>query len=108
MDSLALVMTTVARESDATFIARSLVDRRLAACVSVLGGVVSTYRWKGTVSDDKEILLLIKTPSSRLEELKRELASIHPYEVPEIVAMDVTDVSEPYMNWLVESTGGEG
>ena len=95
-----VALTTVAAEADAERIARSLVEAGLAACVNVVPGVVSFYRWKGTVERDQEWLLVIKTRGERFEELKAALVAQHPYELPELIAMPVAGGSEPYLEWL--------
>ena len=95
-----IVLTTVAADFDASSLARELVEARLAACVNILPGVESIYRWEGKVEADGEKLLLIKTSDERLEELERKLLAIHPYEVPEFVVIDPADVRGPYRAWL--------
>ena len=95
-----LVLTTVAVEDDAERLATALVDRRLAACVNVVPGVRSIYRWQGVVQDDRELLLLVKTTRERLDETTAAILELHPYEVPEIVALDASAVSDAYGAWL--------
>ncbi|MGN6519241.1 MAG: divalent-cation tolerance protein CutA [Dokdonella sp.] len=93
-------------------IARALVDEQLAACVQVLPGMTSTYRWKGAVHVDAEVLLLAKTVRARLDAVSARIAALHPYEVPELLALDVVDGAPGYLTWLeqacadLESTGG--
>jgi periplasmic divalent cation tolerance protein len=98
-----VALSTVGTAEDAERIARALVERRLAACVNVVPGVVSVYRWKGAVCRDEERLLVIKTRTGRLEALRRALVEIHPYEVPELVALPVEAGHAPYLDWLDES-----
>lgn len=81
--------------------ARALVERRLAACVNITAGVRSVYRWEDGVADDDEQLLLIKTTDARLEELREELLRLHPYEVPELVVLQIASMSEAYGAWLL-------
>jgi periplasmic divalent cation tolerance protein len=100
-----LVLTTVARAEDAERIAEELVGRRLAACVNVLPGVRSIFRWKGAVERDEERLLLVKTRADRFEALRETLLALHPYEVPELVAVPIERGSEAYLRWLDESVG---
>jgi periplasmic divalent cation tolerance protein len=76
------------------------VEARLAACVSVVPGLRSYYRWQGEMETSDEYLLLIKTSRELFPELKLELERIHPYEVPEILALPVVGGSENYLNWL--------
>jgi len=98
-----LVLTTVARAEDAERLAEELVGRRLAACVNVLPGVRSIYRWKGAVERDEERLLLVKTRTERFEALREAILSLHPYEVPELIAIPIEAGSAAYLAWLDES-----
>jgi periplasmic divalent cation tolerance protein len=98
-----VALSTVKSAEDAERIARFLVERRLAACVSVVPGLVSLYRWKGGVERDEERLIVIKTRGDRLDALREALVSIHPYEVPELVALPVVDGNPPYLAWLDEA-----
>jgi periplasmic divalent cation tolerance protein len=97
------VLSTVASGDDGERLARALVERRVAACVSVLPGVTSFYRWKGIVQRDEERLLLIKTCADRFDELRAALVELHPYEVPEVIALPITAGHGPYLSWLEES-----
>jgi periplasmic divalent cation tolerance protein len=98
-----VVLSTVGRAEDAERIGRALVERGLAACVNVLPAVTSIYRWKGKLEKEEERLLLIKTRAERFEALKQALVSLHPYEVPEVLALPVADGHQPYLDWLDES-----
>jgi periplasmic divalent cation tolerance protein len=98
-----LVLSTVGKAEDAQRIGRALVERGLAACVNVLPAVTSIYRWKGKLETDEERLLVIKTRADRFEALKRALVSLHPYEVPEVLALPIADGHQPYLDWLDES-----
>jgi periplasmic divalent cation tolerance protein len=79
------------------------VERGLAACVNVVPGVVSVYRWKGAVCRDGEVMLFIKTRAERLPALREALLALHPYELPELVALPVESGHAPYLAWLDES-----
>jgi periplasmic divalent cation tolerance protein len=103
MSGHVVVMTTVAREEDASRIARSLVERGAAACVSILPGVTSVYRWKGAIEASEERLLLVKTREDRFEAVRALLLEVHPYEVPEVIALPVTGGHPPYLSWIDES-----
>ena len=103
MSDRVVALSTVGTAEDAERIARALVERRLAACVNVVPGVVSVYRWKGEVRRDEERLLVIKTRAERLEALGQALVELHPYEVPELVALPVEAGHPPYLDWLDES-----
>jgi periplasmic divalent cation tolerance protein len=98
-----VALSTVATASDAERIARALVERGLAACVNVVPGVVSIYRWQGAVHKEQELLLVIKTRAEALEALRAALVSLHPYEVPELVAWPIAAGHEPYLRWIDES-----
>jgi periplasmic divalent cation tolerance protein len=100
---LKLVLTTLPDREDAERIARALVGERLAACVSILAPATSVYRWGGVVETAREWPLLIKAPADRLPALQQTLQALHPYEVPEIVALDVCDVLPAYLRWALEA-----
>ena len=108
MNDHVLVLSTVAQPEDAERIARELVERRLAACVNVVAGVASFYRWKGAVQRDDERLLLIKTRRDRYAALEQALASLHPYELPEIVALPFEAGSAAYLAWIDVNVAGGG
>jgi len=101
-----VVLSTVARAEDAERIGRALVEAGLAACVNVLPAVTSIYRWKGTLEKEEERLLLIKTRADRFDALKQALVALHPYEIPEVLALPIADGHQPYLDWLDESVGG--
>jgi periplasmic divalent cation tolerance protein len=98
-----VALTTVATAEDAERLACALVERRLAACVNVVPGVVSHYRWKGELQRDQERLLVIKTRAQRLDALRAALAELHPYELPELVALEIAAGHAPYLAWLDDS-----
>ncbi|MGV8942213.1 MAG: divalent-cation tolerance protein CutA [Lysobacter sp.] len=85
-------------------LARALVDERLAACVSELPSVRSTYRWQDSVEQGEEVLLMIKTTSDRLDALGARLASLHPYELPELIAVEAVGGHAPYLDWVAQQT----
>jgi periplasmic divalent cation tolerance protein len=95
-----VVLTTCAAEDDAERMARALIAGRLAACVSVVPGVRSFYRWKGEIESSAEFLLVIKTSRDLFGALEREMKQLHPYEVPELIALPVVAGAENYLNWL--------
>jgi periplasmic divalent cation tolerance protein len=98
-----VVLCTCPDEPTADRISREVVLGHLAACVNRLG-VRSTYLWKGALQDEPEVLLVIKTVRTRYEELEMRLKALHPYEVPEIIALPVLAGSEPYLAWMAEET----
>ena len=103
MTGAIVALSTVANEADAQRIGRALVERRLAACVNVVPGVTSIYTWKGTVSTDAELLLVIKTRREKLDEMRRALVELHPYEVPELIAVAIEGGHPAYLEWIDSS-----
>jgi periplasmic divalent cation tolerance protein len=101
---LRLVVSNVPDEAIASTIANALVDERLAACVNVLGGCRSVYRWQGAVETADEITLLVKTTRERHDECVRRLAALHPYDVPEIVTLAPEQVWPAYARWAADET----
>ena len=99
-----LVLCTCPEAESAARIARALVEEHLAACVNRLPGLASTYRWRGTVHDDHEVLLLIKTRTALFDEAMARIKELHPYTVPQIVALPFTAGNPDYFRWLGEST----
>jgi len=95
-----VVLSTCATEADAERLARALVAGRLAACVNVAPGVRSFYHWKGEIESGVEFLLIIKTSRELFPALSDEMAKLHPYEVPELLALPVVDGAENYLSWL--------
>ena len=93
-------MITAPRGKRAEALAKGLVAARLAACVNVVPGVVSHYRWRGKPCRDAECLLLVKTSRAKLPALKRWITAQHPYSVPELIALPVADGSKAYLDWL--------
>ena len=107
MSDALLVLSTVGTPEDAQRIAGALVERRLAACVNVLPGVTSVYRWQGRIETEPEHLLVIKTTAEGFEPLRAALVSMHPYEVPEVLALPVRGGHGPYLAWLAAGVGAE-
>ena len=99
-----VVMTTLASTDDAVKLVQTLLDRRLIACGSVLPGARSLYRWQGKIADEQEVVVLLKTRSARLETLKLAFGELHPYKVPELLALPVTAGSEKYLAWITGET----
>lgn len=102
-----LVLTTCGNTQDAGNLAEALVERRLAACVSRLEGVVSTYRWEAAVHNDREVLLLIKTTSEQLKDVESSIKELSGYELPEVLAVPIDGGSAEYLHWLASSVGPE-
>jgi len=104
MTRIVVVLTTMPDDDARTDeLARTLVDERLAACVSVYGPMTSTYRWKGGIERDMERQVVIKTTADRLDALRRRLPALHPYELPEFLVLSVDQGSDGYVAWVEES-----
>lgn len=95
-----VVLTTVGLLEKAEEIANELVERRLAACVNIVGPIRSIYRWRGAIERDQEYLLIIKTTGDRASALASAFAELHPYELPEQVELAIEGGSVPYLEWL--------
>ena len=104
-NSYQIVLSTCPDATIAGAIATGLVERQLAACVNIVPGVQSVYRWQGQVQQDQEHLLLIKSVPEKFEEIKNYLVSVHPYELPEILAVPISDGLDSYLHWLTQSIG---
>lgn len=98
-----LVLVSCPTAAVARRLAGALVRSRLAACVNVLSSVESTFWWKGKVDRSREALLLIKTTATRFTQLRRTVIALHPYEVPEVIALPLVAGAQPYLRWLVSS-----
>ena len=95
-----IVMNTADNMDLASKIARSLVEGGAAACVNIVPGVRSIYRWQGKLCDEGELLLIIKTTEERFEDVRTKIRSLHSYELPEIVAIPIAAGDEEYLRWL--------
>ena len=95
-----VVMMTAGSREEAARLAEMLVGARLAACVQILPEMESVYWWQGAIRREPEFLLLAKTTAGRFSALEREVRALHSYETPEVVALPVTDISAPYLEWL--------
>lgn len=104
LDKIIAVLITVPTEIIAQEIANSLLDSRLAACISYIPSVKSIYRWKGQIERSDEFLIIAKTRSSLFEELKTTAKKIHPYELPEIIAMEISHGLDGYLQWVLAET----
>lgn len=104
-DHCRLVLVTCANPMQAKLIARSVVEKRLAACASIVRSPIeSHYRWNGKVEKARELLLLIKTTARRVGALEREVKRLHSYEVPEFIVLAIVSGSKPYLDWLDQNT----
>lgn len=98
------IVTTVETEEQANLIARELIARRQAACVNIVPGVRSVYRWQGKVVSDAQFLLIAKTRASEFEAVAETIRELHAYDVPEILTFDVGRGDETYLDWIFAST----
>ena len=108
LPDVVLVLTTLPADADGAAFARTLVEERLAACVNVLPVMTSVYRWKGTIEQDREQQLVIKTTAGRVGALKARVRALHPYDVPELLVIPTREGSVDYLAWVVESVGITG
>jgi len=95
-----VVFSACSSQEEARTLARHLVEARVAACVNVIPGAFSVFRWEGKIDEASEWLLIIKTVRARLDDLKSELRRMHSYSVPEVVAIPIVDGSEDYLDWV--------
>ncbi|MFN2502837.1 MAG: divalent-cation tolerance protein CutA [Acidimicrobiales bacterium] len=103
MDVVQVTVSVPSREVGAE-IARSVVDRRLAACVQVLGPMTSTYRWQGKVETAEEWIVLLKTTADRAGDLVAHIREVHPYDVPEVIVTAVVAGNPDYLAWVAAET----
>ncbi|MBI4343527.1 MAG: divalent-cation tolerance protein CutA [Candidatus Omnitrophica bacterium] len=103
-----LVLVTCPTPAVARRLARALLRQRLAACVNILPGVRSLFWWRGKVDQGKEVLLLIKTVRAHFPALRRRILSLHPYEVPEVIAFKIQAGHLPYLAWVASETAKRG
>jgi len=102
-----VVLCTCATADEAERLARELVGARLAACVSIVPGLRSFYRWQGKLEDAAEHLLLIKSSRERFAELRAAIERLHSYDVPEVVALPIVDGAPNYLEWLQKNLENE-
>jgi periplasmic divalent cation tolerance protein len=95
-----VVLSTCASVKEATRIATELVEKRLAACVNLVSGVRSVYRWKNKIEKSQEVLLVIKTSRALFENVRSQIEKLHSYELPEVIALPLVDGAEQYLEWI--------
>ena len=100
-----VVFSACDSEEQAGRIARELIEQRLAACVNIVPGVRSIYRWKGQIEDASEWVLIIKSRRDLMEQLRAAIGRVHSYEIPELLAIPVVDGSQEYLDWLDRELG---
>ena len=99
-DSVVAVITTVPDPEVAESIARAVVEERLAACANLLGNVVSVFRWENRMERKVEVLVIMKTTRQGIDNLRQRIVDLHPYDVPELIALPVQEGYEPYLQWV--------
>ena len=104
MTEYIVVLITAQKEDEAVEIAREIVEGRLAACVNIVRGVRSLYRWQGKTEDEEEVLMVAKTRRALFADLTKRVKELHRYSVPEIIALPIVEGSEDYLEWLGEET----
>ncbi len=102
---VSLVLSTAPNAEVGAEIARVLVEESLAACVNIVPGLRSIYRWQGQLCEDSEVLLVAKVASARVEMLTQRIQVLHPYEVPEVISMKIQGGAEEYLKWVLGETG---
>lgn len=107
MEQALLLLTNLADVASARVLARALVEQRLAACVNMLPAVQSVYRWNGAVEEAAEVTLLIKSTAARYPELEQAVRRLHPYDLPELIAIPVSAGYPPYLEWISQETRKE-
>jgi len=106
MTEILVVLCTFPDAEKARQIGTHLVERQYAACINILPGVESIYRWEGKLCREREVMAVIKTTRQAFAVMSRELAELHPYDEPEIIAMPVVDGAAGYLNWLTDGARG--
>lgn len=99
-----VVFITAPDEDTAAKIANAVVGERLCACVNIVRGIRSIYRWQGKIEDESEVLMMAKTTGDKFEALRSRVKEMHPYSVPEIIALPIASGHGPYLDWLASET----
>ncbi len=102
-----IILTTAASKEEAEKIAQALVGRRAAACVNIVSGMQSIYRWKGTVEEAAEWMMIVKTTKAMVPQVLSIVRELHSYEVPEMIVLPIESGSETYLQWIGESVGND-
>lgn len=100
-----IVLTTTGSKDEARKITRALIERRLAACVNVVGPIDSVYRWQSAIEEAQEWLLIIKTSAAQFENVRNAIRELHSYELPECIEIAIEGGSAEYLNWIGENVG---
>ena len=103
MDNI-IVLSTINDLEKAKIISRVLVGEKLAACVNIVPNMTSIYIWNEEIAEDGEYLMIIKTRKALFDQLKSMISEMHPYEVPEIISLNIENSSEAYLDWIIQNT----
>ena len=104
MDKYIIIFSTVPTKDAGNEIADKLIGEELAACVNIIPGIESIYKWKGDICRESELLLVIKSRESLFDSIKEKILSMHPYELPEVVSFQISDGHDQYLKWIDECT----
>jgi periplasmic divalent cation tolerance protein len=99
-----VILTTVASADEAARLVRTLLERRLIACGTILPGVRSLYRWEGKIADEQEVVVLLKTQAARVDAIEVAFGELHPYKLPELLALPVSAGLAKYLDWIAGET----
>lgn len=105
---VSVALVTAPDQDVAERLGRVLVEERMAACVNIVPGITSLYRWEGAVQNDTEVLLIIKTTMDGFDALRRRVLQLHPYDAPEVIDVGVRDGDPAYLEWVRDSVGESG
>ena len=103
MNEFLIALSTFPSEEKARQIGTILLEKQLVACINLIPAARSLYRWEGQICDEAETLALMKTTAASFPDLEKELSNLHPYEIPEIIALDISSGNPPYLDWLLRS-----
>lgn len=104
MSEYYVVFVTIDDAEQAVVIGKTIVEEGLAACANLIPGLRSIYKWQDEICDDSELLLMIKTPKGKYKTLEERIKTLHPYEVPEIIALSIDKGLPDYLKWIAQST----
>ena len=104
MDEFIVIFCTVSPKEEAKNIAKAIIEKKLAACANIIEGITSIYEWEGEICTEEECLMIIKTKKKIFSRIKEEIVSLHPYEVPEIISLPITEGLESYLSWVDKNT----
>ena len=104
VEDFIVILVTTSSEEEGRKIAQALIEKRFAACVNLIKDLESIYRWKGEISDEKEVLMMIKTRKKLFRSVEDEVRKLHSYEVPEIIALPIISGSKDYLYWIDSET----